>query len=258
MADGTFLASFEQFILETGAQTYPGSFSGEFPLFILATEGLAGNAGIVDASFQGFQLETSGASGGVGTADLTMALFSLLADQSVGVADLVMPFFILEAGGDGGIGVDYVAVMNILNFAVSEYQNFNFNSYCAMGDIYLGADSRGIFQLYGDKDDGEEIELEIEKTGMDFGSALEKRPVHLAIGLYSQGDFKIEMIADEEAQVYVEICPPSSNIRTFKFEPGKGFHGRYLGFNIKNLQGVDMALTQIIMDIEVLSRKARG
>ena len=255
MADGTFVNSLLPFQVP---DLYEGSFDQKLPMLQLSATGLVGNAGVFAGVIKNLQLEASGIAGGVGTATLILPYFTLFAEVSEGVADLVLPFFVLNARGDGVIGVDYVAVMNILNFAISEYRNFNFNSYCAMGEVYLGADQNGIHQLYGGDDNGEMIDMEIEKYGMDFGSGLEKRPTDIRLGLYSQGDFQIEVIADQESQFYLENCAPSSALRTFKVEPGKGLDGRYLGFNIKNLGGVDMALTQVSMEVEILSRKARG
>lgn len=216
------------------------------------------NHGTAELTLPAFVLFSWGVPSSSAYADLTLPYFTLVAsDANYGTADLTLPYFVLNAIADGLVGTDYVAVMNILNFAMSEYQQFNFNSYCAMGEVYLGADYTGIHQLYGDDDNGEEIEMELEKTGMDFHSGFEKRPTDIYLGLYSQGDFKFEVIADDMSQLYMENCPASGSLRTFKIEPGKGIHGRYLGFNIKNLRGADLAITQVAMLVEILSRRAR-
>ena len=256
--DGDFAGSFPYFTMDgEGEQRSSGDFKADIS-FALSATGLVGNAGILAGATQYFELAATGIKGGVGTAALTLPFFTLYADESAGTAALAFPFFILEARGQIQFAVDYVAVMNILNFAMSEYRNFNFNSYCAMGDVYLGADANGIHQLYGNDDNGEEIALEIEKTGMGFNSGQEKRPVGIFLNLYSDGDFSIEVIADQQSQLYLENNSSSKALRTYKVEPGKGLKGRYLGFNIKNLKGSDLALTQVAMEVEVLSRRARG
>jgi hypothetical protein len=245
-------------IESTGGIVGNADVSISVPTPIVTANGLTGDAAKVKIYAPAPIINAIGIPLFTGTAVLLSPVAIINAiGPNTGSAQVTVPSAIFQAIGDGIASMDYVSVMNTLNLAVSRYTNYNFNSYCLLGNIYLGADETGIYQLYGDKDNGVDIDMEIEKTGMDFGTALKKRVIDIFLELYSQGDFLFEMITEKGSQIYVENNG-SPDLVTHRVKVGKGLTGRYLGFNIKNLRGRDFTLSQVSMLIDILSRRARG
>lgn len=59
--------------------------------------------------------------------------------------------------------------MNTRTGAVTEYDNFEFNSFIGMGSQYIGASSLGLYELQGETDDGDDIIARIKGGFMQFG-----------------------------------------------------------------------------------------
>jgi hypothetical protein len=153
--------------------------------------------------------------------------------------------------------------METKNYAVTEYTNYSFNSFCEFEkNSYYAADSTGIYRLGGpnndyDEDDTTNIDIEIKKQKIDLEVFQEKRVSEVYLNLESDGDMSLEIFADSKSQKYM-LSNGFPNLHTLQFIPGKGLKGKFIDFSIKNLRGSDFKLNEIEMLIDILERRTHN
>lgn len=138
----------------------------------------------------------------------------------------------VEIGG-GFVGPDgtYTAwTMNVETGAVSEYTNYEFNSFARMGNVYYGASADGLYQLLGDDDDGDDIIATLRGGYMQFGGTHLSRLKAAYIAVRGDGDFVLK-IETAEGQTY-NYGVIARDMRTTKVHMGKGQRARYFAFEL--------------------------
>lgn len=127
--------------------------------------------------------------------------------------------------------------INTRTNAITQYDNWQFNSFAAMGRKYLAADRNGLYELNGEQDDGHVNVNATLQTGM-----LQLAGTKLAglKGLYlgmkvSQGNnqFFIKMTAGDGRE-YVYQIKAQPNLMTTKVNIGKGLRSRYFSFTLES------------------------
>jgi hypothetical protein len=142
--------------------------------------------------------------------------------------------------------------------AVRQYGNFNFNSFCKLGDLVLGANESGIFVLEdGDTDNGTKISAFIELPVRDFGISNLKRLRKAYIGLEADGVVRLLVKNDEHNERVYKIIPSGFGDyqEAVKVPIGADGKGRYWSFRIENQDGCDFGIDSLEVVPIVLSRK---
>jgi len=154
---------------------------------------------------------------------------------------------------DGLLAVS-VHVMHAENFAVTEWDNYLFNSFASDGIRYLAASDCGIFELAGDDDDGSEIEAEIKKVGVDLETFHHKRITDAYIHLHSSGPYRVLSIVNGVQSDY-PVTDVQSSLHSHKANLSRGARGSQIGFGYANDEGSDFILEEIAYLIEATSRR---
>lgn len=127
---------------------------------------------------------------------------------------------------------DFTAwAMNTRTGAVSEYQNFDFNSFARVGNKYLGASSTGVYELLGDTDDGDSIIARIRGGYMQFGGTHLSRLKAAYIAMRAGNDEVVLKIITADGAEYVYQVDTRS-MRNTKVHMGKGMRARYFAFEL--------------------------
>lgn len=142
--------------------------------------------------------------------------------------------------------------------AVTQYCNYNFNSFCEIGGKYYGATDDGIFEMVGDTDAGEDIDACFELPMSDFGINNVKKLRRIYVGYEATGDLIIKVKDNEDN----ERSYPLDNIATDKQIGGevtieRDQLGRYWGERIENVRGAYFAIDSIEVVPVILGRKPR-
>lgn len=121
-------------------------------------------------------------------------------------------------------------VMNTRSGAVSEYQNYAFNSFARVGDKYLGAASDGLYELLGDTDAGTNIIATIRSgfaqwAGTHLGSI---KAIYLAVRGPGTYVLKVITLDGKTFNYSVETADGLSA----KVPTGKGLRSRYFAFEL--------------------------
>jgi hypothetical protein len=120
--------------------------------------------------------------------------------------------------------------VNAATGAVSEYDNYAFNSFGNFGQMYLGADSEGLYELNGCNDEGSAI---IARIRSGLAQLTQSRFTMLRdayIGMRSDGSFVLR-ITTGEGEVY-NYAFDNQNMKSTRVQLGKGMRTRYFSFEL--------------------------
>ena len=120
--------------------------------------------------------------------------------------------------------------VNAITGAVSQYDNYSFNSFANFGQMYIGADENGLYELNGCNDEGSAIIARI-KSGL--AQLTESRFTMIRdayIGMRSDGTFVLRITTGEK-EVY-DYTFDNQNMKTTRVQLGKGMRTRYASFEL--------------------------
>lgn len=137
--------------------------------------------------------------------------------------------------------------INTRNSAVTEYQNWDFNSFAQFGNHYLGASEKGLFLLDGPRDVTDNIPTHVKSGSMSTGSKFTTLfSAYLGMSLVdddAKQDFFLKMVAGDGRE-YVYAVKPNPEGMTTKVNMGKGLRSRYFSFELIST-GADWDLDSI-------------
>lgn len=150
-----------------------------------------------------------------------------------------------DQDGDSFVGYS----VNTRVGAVSEYDNYPFNSFALIGGRPFAAADDGIYELVGDDDDGTPIHASLYTGLTDFGSSILKRLPNAWIGLTSNGEMVLKVVTTDKGfkkeNWYRMAARPEGSPVDSRFSPAKGLLGRYWGFKLENIDGADFQLDSL-------------
>ena len=148
--------------------------------------------------------------------------------------------------------------INLSNLAVTQFCNYNFNSFCRIGDKYFGASNSGIFELTGEDDTGTSIEAFFELLVSDFGISNVKRIRKLYIGYETKSDLIVTVKDnDDNERTYTLSYLDYDRQNGSQVNIGRDGLGRYWQVRIDNTSGCYFAIDSIELLLTVLGRKPR-
>lgn len=148
--------------------------------------------------------------------------------------------------------------INLLNMAVTQFCNYDFNSFCKIGDKYYGANDSGIFELDGTDDNGTDIDAFFELIVSDFGISNIKKIRSVFIGGEANGKLTLTLKDDEDnSRIYDLRLTSESKQSSGKVDVGRDGIGRYWQVRIDNTSGVYFAIDSIELLAIIMGRKPR-
>ena len=148
--------------------------------------------------------------------------------------------------------------INLSNMAVTQFCEYNFNSFCKIGDKYFGANDSGIFELTGNNDAGINIDAFFELVLSDFGLFNIKRIRAACVGGEANGQLTFTVKDDENNSRSYPLDLASGNRQSSgKVPVGRDGLGRYWQIRISNISGIYFAIDSIELALTILERKPR-
>ena len=142
---------------------------------------------------------------------------------------------------------------------LSQYLNYDFNSFARIGDRYFAASDEGLYQLGGDTDDGERIDAHIKTMMLDFGTPLQKRVVSAYVGYTASGSLVLKVRSVDDGRLvehwYKSKAVTADAPREGYKRLGMGAKSRYWQFELANVDGADFEITQVELHPMVLTRR---
>jgi hypothetical protein len=125
---------------------------------------------------------------------------------------------------------------------VTQYKNYDFNSFAVVNGRYVGATSTGLYELHDDTDDGEDIIAGITGGILQMNSSKRHGLAGVYIGLRGSGDFYLKLTSGDGTEYVYRIT--ARDMDTTKVNIGKGLRHRYLSYSLENV-GQDFELESI-------------
>jgi hypothetical protein len=142
---------------------------------------------------------------------------------------------------------------------LSEYTNFNFNSFCRIGNTYYAAADEGIYTLGGDTDADAQIDAALTTMMLDFGSPTMKRVQAAYIGYTANGKLLLKVRSVTEGvlneQWYEAKDLPAQAPREQMVRLGRGARSRYWQFELVNVDGADFEVNTLELHPVYLNRR---
>ncbi len=155
------------------------------------------------------------------------------------------------------VGVYGAIVMNINNFAVTEYAQYPISSLGYMNGHYFGTSSDGIYILEGKDDNGIDVAAEIETPPIDFWMGYPKRLRQAWITFRSDGRVNILIRLDEQDTYEEEVSYLNDQIREERVKFAKGLKNRFAAIGFKNVRGSSFDLDSIRIMVDPIRGKRR-
>jgi hypothetical protein len=148
--------------------------------------------------------------------------------------------------------------INLSNLAVTQFCNYDFNSFCQIGNSYYGASDTGIFELTGDDDNQVNIDAFFELIVSDFGISNMKRIRSIYVGGEANGGLTLTLKDNENnSRIYTLNLTSNSKQSSAKVPVDRSGLGRYWQVRIDNIAGVYFAIDLIEVLAVILGRKPR-
>lgn len=135
--------------------------------------------------------------------------------------------------------------VNTRTGAVTEYDNYEFNSFARQGTRWLGASANGLYQLDGPDDDGANIPARLKSGTLAFGGSQSTSLKGIYLGMRVSDDARDFLLRIETGggKTLIYKLQPK-NMATTKVNMAKGLRTRYLSFELIT-PGADWDLDQI-------------
>lgn len=136
----------------------------------------------------------------------------------------------------------------------TRYTHFDFNSFARVGTSYYGAKADGIYLLAGRDDADEDVHAEVNFGNLNFGMLERKALPHVYAGVASDGRLLLKVVAEGQTYVY-PVRGSSSELKTQRFDLGKGLRANYYELILQNDGGSLFDLSEIEFTPLKLSRR---
>lgn len=202
-------------------------------------------------------VKSSVATDGLGVHDAIAPymIFRVICDEDVAINGAFLPHMIFNGKAFEGLEISAGLVqpngsittwaVNVRNGAVTEYQNYAFNSFAQMGNKYLGASETGLYELLGDDDDGDSIVARLKTGFMQFGSMHLSSIKGIYMGVRGAGEFFLKI--EDGAKNVTTYRALAKDFETTRIRTGKGLRARFFSFElISTGQDFDLEAVEFI------------
>lgn len=175
--------------------------------------------------------------------------------------DALLPALQGSSAISAALAVQYRTwVMNMRKGVLTEYENFNFNSFAFFNGMVLAAGPAGIFKLNeADKDVEAPIVWRFKTGKQDYESSFLKRVPRIYVEYRAEGDAEFTTITSEGGeQTYYLAENGIAEVQTRRVPVGRGAKSRRWQMEMKSVDGKDVKVNGIIVYPEVLSRRVGG
>lgn len=121
--------------------------------------------------------------------------------------------------------------INARTGAVTEYENYEFNSFANFGQMYLAADSQGLYELDGVNDEGSAIIARIRSGLAQLGGSRFTMLRDAYVGIRGNGKYVLRVLTGD-GQTYDYSFDVFDSMATTRVQLGKGMRARYIAFEL--------------------------
>lgn len=142
---------------------------------------------------------------------------------------------------------DYLCIaVNVRNNAVSQRDEYSFNSICKVGEKYYGANDDGIFELEkAGTFAGLPIDAHFTTPTTDFGAHQGKHLRHMYFGGEAAGEMLLSITNDDNNERTRDVSFTLNRQNGARVPIGRDGTSRYFSFKVQNVDGCDFSIDSI-------------
>ena len=146
--------------------------------------------------------------------------------------------------------------INTKNRATGQFSGLNYNSMCKFAGKYIAASTEGLHLIGGADDNGVAISASIKTGEVDLDLDNPKRFRFVYFGLETTGDLILYVYVDEVLVKTVNVIGNATGKQQrIKVPiPRKNASGRYLSWELQNVNGSDFSIDSVKGNITILSQ----
>lgn len=177
---------------------------------------------------------------GVGEAATANLILRVSAEDSLGLDEshLIQAIYRGDIAEQVEISAAYLSpgggfttwAMNTRTGAMTEYDNYEFNSFAKLGDTYVGASSSGLYELVGDDDDGTDIIARIKSGFAQWAGTRFTILKGVYLGVRGEGEFVLRVITGDDKTYNYTVA--AKDMKSTRVRMGKGIRSRYVRFEL--------------------------
>lgn len=238
-----------------------GTAANDLLYHVTSAGSVVGNVGALTAVLAAHRLETAALSGNLGTASNSLLLRSLTAaahTSVTGSAEVTLAGHFLEAAGYATLAETYRTwVLNLRNSGLTEFTNFEFNSFAYFDGKYLAAGPDGVFEVGSSESDaGTAIDWRVRTGSVDYDSSYLKRVPRLYVTGEFAGNVKVRTITSEDGErTYLLTSNGITGDQQRRVPIGKGPKALQWAFELEGVEGTDVRISKIMPYPQELRRR---
>lgn len=146
------------------------------------------------------------------------------------------------------------------SWGMSRYTNQPFNSIAKIDGVLYGATDAGLFLIDGNTDAGTPIDAGIDMGITDMGSPAIKSLGYAYMGTITNGRMIFQANSAQFAQKVTysylfEDRNDGSGFGATRAKPGRGVESRYWSFGLRNYQGADFSMDNLVILYDLKTKK---
>ena len=236
-------------------QEVKGNLAFSLPSLQFGATGIISEVSQLNIVLPKLSLNAHGVSGLTGQLNIVLPAMDFVGTaywSGTNTLDIVLPALQFTAHV---ISDDFlILVLNTKNFALTEYDNYDYNSLFNYNGKLFGAKADGIYELTGDTDDGDIIDWEFKTGKLDLEDGLLRKARHVWLSYKPSGDLILSVDDGENEYEYaVESCKQIDNAVRIKL--GKGIRNRYIQLGLRNVANEKITLDRMRLFAEPIGKK---
>lgn len=137
-------------------------------------------------------------------------------------------------------------VMNTSSYAVTEYDNYPFNSFAKINGKYYGANDSGLYLLDGEDDAGIPIQARVKLGATNFGVSMLKRLDSVYLGFRTDGEVVLKVVTEQNIERWYKVSGTTEKLHRRRVHPlAKGHKAVWWEFELENIAGADFEVSEI-------------
>lgn len=234
-----------------------GVLQSQLPAVRILANGYLSPIASVNRSILPVRLSASAINGLLGNLSKTIPAVIVLAtahQSSAAQATLSIPSVNLRSSALNGTLL--TLSMNTKNLALTQYDNFEYNSLAVFNEKVIGSKADGIYELTGTKDNSTNIAWNFKTGKIDTEDGIGHNVRHAWISYDPSGD--LTLVVDDGVHEYEYAVTAYSQIdNTVRVKIGKGLRGKYIQLELKNIANEKIFLDRLRLFTQPLGAKQR-
>lgn len=224
-----------------------------------AAVALNGRSAIGVVSTRRRQAQSTGVGGSValGTAALqhrTVSGASATAALAAGAA--LRPYVFINGNGEAVIGEVYRTwAMNTQNEALTEYTNYNFNSYANFNGKLYAAGATGLFVVQGKLDNNAGVIWSLQTGFHDDNNPQLKRLHELVMSVRHDAAVRVRVWTDEITFYDYTLANFREQLQQVRVKTGKGLRSKFYRIELTSMGGTDFQIDSLNVPYVIVNRR---